>query len=775
MSTSPPLHGSVGLPLAHDSAELHVTGRAHYTDDLPELPGTLHAAIGGADIAHGRLTALDLAAVKNAPGVRAVLTAGDLCHGTSCGPIVADDPILCTGEVMFFGQPLFAVAADSIVAARRAVRLARAEYEELPVRLDIAGARAVGDYVLPPVTMRRGDAAAALQQAPHRLQGQMSVGGQEHFYLEGQISYAVPRDDGSLLLYCSTQHPSEMQQLAAQALGLPAHAVSVECRRIGGGFGGKETQSAQWACIAALLAQRTGRPVKLRLDRDVDIAVTGKRHDFAYDYDAGFDDSGRLHGLELTLAARCGCSADLSGPVNDRALFHVDNAYYLEAVALTNLRLRTHTVSNTAFRGFGGPQGMFAIEYVLDDVARELRLDPLAVRRANFYGAAPRDTTHYGMSVEDNVLPALIDELERDSRYPERRTAIAAFNAASPVLKRGLALTPVKFGIAFTATHYNQAGALVHVYLDGSVLVSHGGVEMGQGLHIKVQQVVAEELGLPLERVRIAATDTAKVPNTSASAASSSADLNGQAARHAAGAIRKRLAALFAVLYGCHAATVEFAAGQVFSGEHRLDFTELVAQAYRRRLPLWESGFYRTPKIHYDANTRQGRPFYYFAYGAAVSEVAVDTLSGAVRLMAVDILHDVGRSLNPAIDRGQIEGGFVQGMGWLTSEELYWQPDGPRSGLLATHAPSTYKIPTAYDVPEHFNVKLFDNANHEEGLHHSKAVGEPPLMLALSVFFAIRDALGYCAAPGQRVPLSAPATPQAVLDALDAVGYRPGA
>lgn len=772
MSTPPPpAHDHIGLPYAHDSARLHVTGRARYTDDLPELPGTLHAALGCAEVAHGRLSALDLDTVRQLPGVRAVLTAADLCHGTSCGPIEPDDPILCAGEVSFFGQPLFAVAADSVEIARRAVRLAWAEYETQPAHLDIASARAAADYVLPPVEMQRGDAAAALQQAPHRLQGQLSVGGQEHFYLEGQVSYAVPRDDGGLQLYCSTQHPSEMQQLVAEALGLPAHAVTVECRRIGGGFGGKETQSAQWACLAALLAQRTGRPVKLRLDRDVDIAVTGKRHDFAYDYDAGFDDSGRLHGLELTLAARCGYSADLSGPVNDRALFHIDNAYYLDAVTLHNLRLRTHTVSNTAFRGFGGPQGMFAIESVLDDIARTLQCDPLVVRRANFYGAAPRDTTHYGMTVADNVLPELVDQLERDSHYPERRHAIAAFNAASPVLKRGLALTPVKFGIAFTATHYNQAGALVHVYLDGSVLVSHGGIEMGQGLHIKVQQVVAEELGLPLERVRIGATDTAKVPNTSASAASSSADLNGQAARQAAGAIRTRLAALFAVLYGCHAATVEFKGGQVCSGEHRLDFTELVTLAYRRRLPLWEAGFYRTPKIHYDADTRQGRPFYYFAYGAAVSEVAVDTLSGATRLLAVDILHDVGRSLNPAIDRGQIEGGFVQGMGWLTSEELCWQPDG----RLATHAPSTYKIPTAYDVPEHFTVTLFDNANIEEGLHHSKAVGEPPLMLALSVFFAIRDALGYCAAPGQRVPLAAPATPQAVLDALDAIGYRPGA
>jgi xanthine dehydrogenase large subunit len=534
---------------------------------------------------------------------------------------------------------------------------------------------------------------------------------------------------------------------------------------MGGGFGGKESQSAQIACVTAVLAVRTGRPVKLRLDRDDDMRITGKRHDFTIQYEAGFDDDGLLKGLSLLLASRCGFSADLSGPVNDRAVFHADNAYYLDAVAIRSLRGLTHTVSNTAFRGFGGPQGMFAIESVIDDIARHLQLDPLAVRQINFYGDShgeARNTTHYGMKVEDNVIAPLVAQLAQDADYARRRDAIAAFNAASPVIKRGLALTPVKFGISFTATFYNQAGALVHVYNDGTVLVSHGGTEMGQGLYTKIRQIVAHEFGLPVEDVRLSSTDTSRVPNTSATAASSGTDLNGKAAQAACQAIRRRIAGFVAERLGIADEAVIFAGGLVSAPGFDATFAAVVADAYRARIQLWDAGFYKTPKIHYDQATMQGRPFYYFSYGASVSEVAIDTLTGEYKVLRVDILHDVGRSLNPAIDIGQIEGGFIQGMGWLTTEELVYKADGS----LATHAPSTYKIPAVSDLPPVFRVALFDNANTEDSIHRSKAVGEPPLMLAFSVFFALRDAVAAALGAGSRPSLDAPATPEAILKAL---------
>jgi xanthine dehydrogenase large subunit len=567
-----------------------------------------------------------------------------------------------------------------------------------------------------------------------------------------------------MLVHSSTQHPGQVQLEVARTLGVHAHRVVVECRRMGGGFGGKETQAALPACAAALAARRTGRPVKVRLDRDDDIAITGKRHDFLADYDVGFDGAGRVLALDLMLASRCGYSADLSGPVNDRAVLHVDNAYHLPAVRVVSYRCKTHTQSNTAFRGFGGPQGMMAGEAVLDDVARTLGLDPLAVRAANFYGPG-RDVTPYDMRVEDFVADRLVAELARSAEYAARREAIRAWNGESPVVKRGLALTPVKFGISFTNTTFNQASALVHVYTDGSVLLNHGGTEMGQGLFTKVAQVVAAELGLDLDRVRVSAADTSKVPNASATAASSGSDLNGKAAQAAAREIRTRLAELAAARFGVTPEAVRFAAGQVEAGAGRLPFAELVRLAYAARVPLWAAGFYKTPKIHYDAKTLEGRPFYYFAYGAAVSEVAIDTLTGETRLLRADLLHDVGRSLNPAIDLGQVEGGFVQGVGWLTSEELVWDKDG----RLATHAPSTYKIPVASDVPADFRVTLWAGGeNAEDTIYRSKAVGEPPLMLAISVFHAIKDAVASAAdAPGP-VALDAPATPEAVLRAVEA-------
>ncbi len=759
------MSATVGTSHRHESAPLHVSGRATYVDDMVEPSGCLHAAFGLSTCTHGRILSIDLTEVAASPGVVEVLTAEDIPGLNDCGPTpLHDDPILASGLVHFRGQPVFLVIATSHDAARRAARRAKIEYEALPAILDIPAAVAASSWVLPPVSVSRGDAAAALAAAPNRLQGRADLGGQEHFYLESQVSLAVPREDRSLHVHCSTQHPTEMQHAVAHTLGWAAHQVSVECRRMGGGFGGKESQSAQVACAAALGAWKTGRAVKMRLDRDDDMMITGKRHDFAFEWDAGFDDEGRLCGLAISMAARCGFSADLSGPVNDRAIFHLDNAYFLDAISIRSLRCRTHTVSNTAFRGFGGPQGIFAIEYVIDDIARKLGRDPLEVRRANFYGLpgeAARTTTHYGMPVEDNIAPQLVDALAADCDYAPRREAIAAFNAQSPVIKRGLALTPVKFGISFTATFFNQAGAQVNLYADGTVLVTHGGTEMGQGLYTKIAQIVAHEFGLPLDKVRLLATDTSRVPNTSATAASSGADLNGKAAQDAARKVCARLAAFFRSRHGLAEDTpVRFADGTLSAGDLREPFAELVPAAYKARIQLWDSGFYATPKIHYDAGTLQGRPFFYFAYGACCAEVAIDTLTGEYRVLRADILHDAGRSLNPALDIGQVEGGFIQGMGWLTREELVFHKDG----RLTTHAPSTYKIPAASDCPPVMNVKLWQGDNPEDSIHRSKAVGEPPLVHGVAVFLALRDACS--AALGAPAPLQAPATPEAVLKAI---------
>jgi len=743
----------IGASLPHESGPLHVTGAARYLDDLPEWKNTLHGAFALAGVAHGRLKSLDLEAARALPGVVAVLTAADIPARNNAGPSVVDDPLLVADLISFHGQALALVLADTFEAARKAARLVSADIEVFPALITVDEAKAAESWVLPPVEVSRGDATVALATAPHRLSGTTRVGGQEHFYLEGQGAYALPREDHGMHVHSSTQHPTEMQHLVAELLGWEAHQVSVECRRMGGGFGGKESQSGQVVCAAALGAWKTGRPVKVRLDRDDDMMLTGKRHDFLIDYDVGFDDRGRLLGANFVLASRCGFSPDLSGPVNDRALFHLDNAYYLDAVAIRSLRCRTNTVSNTAFRGFGGPQGLFAIESVIDAVARHLGLDPLDVRQANFYGPSDgteRNTTHYGMKVEDNIAPALVAKLESTSDYRQRRRDLMAFNASHKFLKRGLALTPVKFGISFTATFYNQAGALVHVYADGSVLVTHGGTEMGQGLYTKVRQIVAHELGVGVDRVRMLPTDTSRVPNTSATAASSGTDLNGMAAQSAARAIKERL--------------VSFAASETAD----LPWDELVAKAYKARIKLWESGFYATPKIHYDPKTMQGRPFLYFAYGACCAEVEVDTLTGENRILRVDILHDVGRSLNPAIDRGQIEGGFVQGAGWLTTEELWWTPEG----RLWTHAPSTYKIPAASDCPPDFRVDFWEADNIEETVHRSKAVGEPPLMHGLAVYFALKDAVASAAGPEAALSLVAPATPEAVLRALGGLGTK---
>jgi xanthine dehydrogenase large subunit len=756
--------GGVGEPVRHDSAHLHVSGEAAFIDDIREVRGTLHAAFGLAQRAHARIGSMDLSSVRAAPGVVAVLTAVDIPGENNVGPILHDDPILAEGKVQYFGQPVFLVVAETVDQARRAARLATIAYEDLPALLTIEDALANSSFVLPSVTLERGDWKGGLGAAPHRLSGRFRIGGQEQFYLEGQIAYAVPQEDGGLLVYNSTQHPGEAQLQIAHALGIEAHRVGVACRRMGGGFGGKETQGGLPACAAAIAARHLGRPVKLRYDRDDDITITGKRHDYLIEYDVGHDAAGRILGIDLMFASRCGFSADLSGPVNDRTVMHADNCYFLPNVRIVSRRCKTNTQSNTAFRGFGGPQGMMAIEYVIDEIARSLRLDPVTVRRANFY-APGRDITPYEMKVEDFVADRLFEELEQSSDYASRREAIRRWNATSPIVKRGIAMTPVKFGISFTATFYNQASALVLVYYtDGSVLLNHGGTEMGQGLFTKVAQVVATELGIDLDRVRVSASDTSKVPNASATAASSGSDLNGKAAQAAAREIKARLTAFAAERFRVPPESVRFAANHVELGEQRLTFAELAKMAYYGRVQLWASGFYKTPKIHYDPKTLKGRPFYYFGYGAAVSEVAIDTLTGETKLLRVDILHDVGRSLNPAIDLGQVEGGFVQGVGWLTSEELWW--DG--KGRLMTHAPSTYKIPVASDVPADFRVKLWARGeNPEDSIHRSKAVGEPPLMLAISAFHAIKDAVASVTDYRLAPRLNAPATPEEVLRAVD--------
>ncbi len=762
----------VGISRPHESAHLHVAGEATYVDDILEAAGTLHCALGLAPVAAGRLLGVDLAALRAMPGVVDVLTAADIPGENNCGSILHDDPILCDGEIRHLGQPVFAVIADTREQARRAAARAKAVLQVEPAQpvLTPQEAHARGQYVVEPMHLvrstRAGGAQAAIAAAPHRLQGTFEVGGQEQFYLEGQISYALPKEDGAMHVHCSTQHPTEMQHLVAHALQQPAHAVQVECRRMGGGFGGKESQSALFACVAAVAAARLRRPVKLRPDRDDDFMVTGRRHCFWYQYEVGYDDEGRVLGAEITMVSRAGHSADLSGPVMTRALCHFDNAYWLPDVAMHGFSGKTNTQSNTAFRGFGGPQGAIAVENILDGIARRLGRDPLAVRRANFYGVDERNVTPYGQTVVDNILEPLVGELAATSQYAARRAEIDAFNAGSPVLKRGLALVPLKFGISFNVPHFNQAGALVHIYTDGSILVNHGGTEMGQGLNTKVAQVVAHELGVGFERVRATATDTTKIANTSATAASTGADLNGKAAQDAARQIRERLAASVAARHGGAAGDVRFANDMVEVNGQRLHFTQVVAQAYVDRVQLWSDGFYATPGVHWDKDSMQGNPFYYFAYGAAVAEVVIDTLTGESKLLRADVLHDAGNPLNPAVDIGQVEGAFIQGMGWLTTEELVWHPE---SGKLSTHAPSTYKIPTANDCPPVFNVQLFKSPNVQDAIHRSKAVGEPPLLLPFAVFFAIRDAVSATGGHRTDPPLRAPATAEAVLTAVQAV------
>jgi xanthine dehydrogenase large subunit len=758
------IRGGVHSAQRHDSGHKHVAGTAAYADDLPEPQGLLHLCLGLSSVAHARLKRVDLAAVRAAPGVVAVLTAADIPGVNDISPTHRhDEPILAEADVEYAGQPIFVAAAETRDQARRAARLAVIDYEELPAVLSFDDARAAGTLVTEPMTLARGDAASALKRAPHRIKGRMAVGGQEHFYLESQIALAIPGEDDEVKVISSTQHPTEIQTMVAAALGVPANAVTTEVRRTGGAFGGKETQGNLFAVVAALVAKQTGRAAKIRPDRDDDFVITGKRHDFEIDYEVGFDDAGRILAVDMTYAARCGWSADLSGPVTDRTLFHADNCYYFPDVRLASLPLKTNTCSHTAFRGFGGPQGMIGGERVIEEIAFALGKDPLEIRKANLYGPG-RDMTPYHQQVEDNIAPEIIAQLEASSDYHARRAAIRDFNKASPVLKRGLALTPVKFGISFTLTAYNQAGALVHIYRDGSIHLNHGGTEMGQGLYTKVAQVVAEAFQVDIDRVKITATSTGKVPNTSATAASSGSDINGMAALAACDTIKGRLVDFAAEHWGVPPAQVEFLPGFVRVGNQKVAFAEFVNAAYMARVSLSSTGFYKTPKIHWDRKAGRGRPFYYYSYGAAAAEVIVDTLTGEYRIERVDILHDVGSSLNPALDLGQIEGGFVQGAGWLTTEELWWDAEG----VLRTHAPSTYKIPACGDRPRIFNVDLVkDSPNREETIYRSKAVGEPPLMLAISVLHALSDAIASVADYRRCPRLDAPATPERVLMTIE--------
>jgi xanthine dehydrogenase large subunit len=795
----PLISPAAGSSIAHESASAQVQGAVRYVDDIPELQGTLHAAPVMSRVAHGRVRSLDFSKVLAMPGVRGIVTAEDIPGDNIFAAFGHDEPIFASETVQYIGNVMAIVVANDVMTARRAARLVKADIEPLPAILSTQEALEKNHFVLPPVHMARGDADTAVKAAPHRLKGSFSVGGQEHFYLEGQVAYAQPQEMGQWLIHSSTQHPGEVQHWVAHALGLNLHDVRVETRRMGGGFGGKETQAGHLAVWSALAALKFGAPVKLRLDRDDDFMITGKRHPFDYDYEVGFDDTGLLSGLKVTMRVNCGFSSDLSGPVADRAIFHLDNAYFLEHVAVNSYRCKTHTQSHTAFRGFGGPQGMMVIETIMGDIARHLKREHLEVRMRNLYDAgelngvrselisptssnttkpneinsaltpfnspnranpAKRNTTHYGMPVEDNILHSLISKLEHSAQYIRRRDAISAWNSTQNHFKRGLALTPVKFGISFTATLFNQAGALVHVYTDGSVQINHGGTEMGQGLHTKIAQIVAHELGIPYALIRATASDTSKIPNASATAASAGTDLNGRAAQFAARSVRDKLAVFVGGIDHCGAGAVSFKDGQVTSPKQSRPWQEVVGMAYANRIQLWSDGFYATPKIHYDKKTLSGRPFYYFAYGAACTEVIIDTRTGESRILKVDILHDVGRSINPAIDIGQIEGAFVQGMGWLTTEQLVWND----KGHLSTHAPSTYKIPATGCIPEHFKVDLWPDANREDNVFGSKAVGEPPFMLAISVWEAYREAIS--SAGGDVSRLNAPCTAENVLRCL---------
>jgi xanthine dehydrogenase large subunit len=750
----------------HESATKHVTGKAKYCDDITEPVGTLHAYLGVSDVAHATIKSMDLTAVKSMPGVIGTITTLDIPGMNDISPTGQnDEPVFPVDTVQFYGQPLFAVIAKTRKIARHAAKLAVIDYDILPHALSISSAQNVGyPHVTAPLKLERGNVDKIKSKGSNQIKGEIAIGGQDHMYLEGQIAFAVPGEDDDLIIHCSTQHPSEAQHMVAQVMGIPNNAVTVNVRRMGGGFGGKESQMNLFCVVAAIAAKKWNCAVKLRPDRDQDMTSTGKRHDFVINYDVTFDNDGLIKTVDSIFSARCGYSSDLSGPVTDRALFHADNAYYYPNVRLSSRPMKTNTVSNTAFRGFGGPQGVLAAERIIEEISFITGQDPLDVRKLNLYGDTDRNITPYHQEIKDNILPKLINELEKNANYRERRNEIKSFNESSKILKKGIALTPVKFGISFTATWYNQAGALIHIYNDGSIHLNHGGTEMGQGLNTKIAQIVAEAFQVDFDRIKITKTTTEKVPNTSATAASSGTDLNGMAALNAADQIKNRLIKFAASHWNVKEIDIKFISNMVHVGKEAFRFNEFIKMAYMERVQLSAAGFYKTPDIHWDRAAGKGKPFYYYAYGAACSEVSIDTLTGEYRVDQTDILHDVGCSLNPVLDKGQIEGAFIQGMGWLTSEELWWDDNGK----LQTHAPSTYKIPLASDKPSIFNVELADwSENRELTIKRSKAVGEPPFMLGISVLEALSMAISsinnYKVCP----KLDTPATPERVLMAVE--------
>ena len=743
----------------HESGSKHVSGYANYIDDIVEPEGTLYGAIGYSKKAHAIIKKLDLREVWKSEGIVSVVTSADIPGRNDVGPVHDGDPIF-PKKAEYFGQPLFAVAATSVELARKAVLKAKITYKTLKPVINVREALEKKLFVLKGKKIKKGNPIKKINKAKNYLKNSFTLGSQEHFYLEGQIAFVIPQEDNDFKVYSSTQHPSETQQIIAKMLNQKNNSINVEVRRIGGGFGGKETQSFIFASICTLLSKKTKRPVKLRMDRDDDILITGKRHDFYADYEVGFSDRGIIEGVKIKLLSRCGISPDLSGAINSRALLHIDNAYYLSDISVENYLCKTNTSSSTAFRGFGGNQGMMIIENIMDNVAKYLKKDPAEVRKINFYQKDTKNITHYGMKIQDNVISEIFNGLIKSSNYKKRRLSIKKFNSKSKYLKKGLAITPVKFGISFTTTHLNQAGALVHIYYaDGSVHVSTGAIEMGQGTYTKIAQLVANELGLNFNKVKVSSTRTDKVPNTSASAASSTTDLNGAAAINAVHKIKQNLALFVKQKYKLKSDKAIYKNGMVKFKGKIFSFNLLIKEAYLNRVSLSSSGFYSTPKIHFNNKIFRGRPFLYFCYGAAVSEVLIDTLTGENKILSVDILHDHGRAINPAIEKGQIEGGFVQGAGWLTIEEVNWKSNGE----LVTHSPSTYKIPAVSDMPEKFNIKIFKNINKENVVNKSKTTGEPPLMLGMSVFFAIKDAIAsvgnYKIVPN----LNAPATPEAIL------------
>ncbi|MCW5744952.1 MAG: xanthine dehydrogenase molybdopterin binding subunit [Alphaproteobacteria bacterium] len=759
--------GGVHKAERHDSALKHTTGEAVYIDDMAEPAGLVHAALVLSPVAHGRLAAVDLTAVRALPGVVAAVTAADIPGRNDIAPIRDNERLLADGVVEYAGQPVAAIAATSLDVARAAAKKVALEIEPLLPVLTLDEALDRRSLLYPPSVVARGDVDAAMKGAPRRLSGSFRVGGQEHFYLEGQIALVAPGEDGDLIVHSSTQHPTEVQHIVSRVLGLEFNQVTVMVRRMGGAFGGKESNASWVAAAAALLAYQSGRPVKLRLPRADDMVATGKRHAFLYRYEVGFDDDGRVLALDATMAADGGHSVDLTPGVLGRALTHVDNVYWLPHVRCTGLACKTNTVSNTAFRGFGGPQGVVVMEDAVGRIAQALGKTPEAVRAVNFYGEGTNDETPYGQKVEDNQIRRCVAQVMRDAEWERRRAEVDAFNRASPVLKRGLGLFPLKFGVSFNIPSMNQAGALVHVYSDGSIRLNHGGTEMGQGLFVKVAQIVAEVFQVDLDRIRVTPTSTGEVPNTSPTAASTGSDLNGWAAFAAANTIRQRMAAFAAIHFDVPEEVIDFRDNRVCvarPGDNRaMAFGELAKLCHAGRVSLSSTGFYKTPKIHWDPATMTGRPFFYFSYGAAVAEVAIDTLTGETRVLRADLVQDCGRSLNPAVDLGQIEGAFAQGMGWLTCEELWWD----KQGRLRTAGPSTYKIPGSRDVPPIFNVRLLDDAPAREAtIFRSKAIGEPPLLLATAVWTALKDAISSVVDHTMPVHLDAPATPERVLMAV---------